>query len=84
MSNSKIDEAKIRQAAYDIWLAEGQPEGRDQAHWLQAVEALNAAPNAAPTKPKAPRKTAAKAAPKAGAKAEAKPKAAPKPRKPKA
>jgi hypothetical protein len=29
------DEA-IRLIAYHLWLAEGQPEGRDQEHWLKA------------------------------------------------
>jgi hypothetical protein len=88
MPKTQLNDDDIRKAAYDIWMAEGQPEGRDYAHWLQASDALNAAAQAAAkpaAKPaaKAPRKAAAKAAPKAEAKAEAKPKAAPKPRKPK-
>ena len=27
---------KISQRAYEIWEAEGRPEGRDLEHWLQA------------------------------------------------
>lgn len=26
----------IRQLAYDLWVQEGQPDGRDLAHWLTA------------------------------------------------
>jgi hypothetical protein len=86
MPNKELDEAKLRDAAYQLWLAEGQPEGRDQEHWHRAAEAL--ATSEANVEPKAPRKAAPKAAakPKAPAKpkAAAKPKAPPKPRKPKA
>ena len=28
---------QIRRRAYEIWQEEGQPEGRDQDHWDQAV-----------------------------------------------
>lgn len=77
MPKPAFDETKIREAAYAIWLAEGQPEGRDEVHWQQAIDALTAAAS-----PKAARKP--KAAPKSAPKAEANPKAAAKPRKPKA
>jgi hypothetical protein len=84
MSNKDIDDAKLRDAAYKLWLEEGQPEGRDQEHWHKAIAALSPAePGAeseAKPKAKAPRKTA----PKAAAKPAAKPKAAAKSRKPKA
>jgi len=60
MGEKGIDDAKVAEAAYLIWLGEGQPEGRDFDHWLQAREALQATPPA-------PRKRAA-ARPKTGAK----------------
>ena len=27
---------QIRQRAYEIWLGEGRPHGRDRVHWLRA------------------------------------------------
>ena len=37
-----IDRDKsIRERAYEIWEAEGQPEGREQEHWEQASSELN-------------------------------------------
>lgn len=36
-----MDEAQIRETAYLFWLEEGQPQGRDQEHWLRAVEVLS-------------------------------------------
>jgi hypothetical protein len=27
---------KIRRRAYQIWMEEGQPEGRDREHWIRA------------------------------------------------
>lgn len=65
MTKVTIDENKIRETAYLFWLDEGQPAGRDEAHWLQAIDALT------PPQPKkkATRKAPAKkaAAPKAKA-----------------
>jgi len=76
MSKTAIDENKIRETAYLFWLDDGQPEGRDQEHWLKAVDALTpptpkkrarkaptkkAAPKAAVTKAKAPAKKTVKA-----------------------
>jgi hypothetical protein len=29
-------EQRIRDLAYNIWLEEGRPEGRDRAHWQMA------------------------------------------------
>lgn len=75
MAHTTLDEAQIRETAYLLWLDEGQPTGRDQEHWLKAIDALT------PAKPKrkSVRKTVAnsakKAAPKAAPKAAAKPKA---------
>jgi hypothetical protein len=34
-----VDE-RIRQRAYEIWQAEGQPEGKDAEHWQQAREEI--------------------------------------------
>lgn len=56
MSDLQIDEAKIAETAYLFWLDEGQPEGRDQEHWLKAIDALT------PAKPKKARKAPAKKA----------------------
>jgi hypothetical protein len=37
--NTAIEE-RIRTRAYDLWEAEGRPEGREVDHWLQAVQEL--------------------------------------------
>ena len=35
----------IRRRAYELWEAEGRPEGRERDHWLQAeLEILGQAP----------------------------------------
>jgi len=65
VTKSGINEAKIREAAYFIWLSEGQPDGRDAEHWTRAVKVLEAAEpqpkktRAAKAKPRAARKTPA-------------------------
>lgn len=33
------DHAEIRRLAYQIWLKEGQPDGRDREHWVAAKAA---------------------------------------------
>jgi hypothetical protein len=81
MPKATIDDAQISETAYLIWLDEGQPAGRDEEHWLAAIDALNA-PKAkakparkAAAKPRAAKasaKTATKAAPKKAAKPKAK------------
>ncbi|MTJ79694.1 MAG: DUF2934 domain-containing protein [Telmatospirillum sp.] len=38
-----IDENRIRQRAFEIWQAQGCPEGRDLDHWLQAEVELQIA-----------------------------------------
>ena len=35
-------EARIRQRAYELWLQEGCPEGRESTHWQQAAEEIGA------------------------------------------
>lgn len=32
----KSSEDRIRERAYDLWVAEGRMEGREQDHWLRA------------------------------------------------
>lgn len=32
----------IRERAYELWEAEGRPDGRHEAHWLQAEREINA------------------------------------------
>ena len=34
------DEHEIRERAYGIWLEEGQPHGRELAHWQRAHQEL--------------------------------------------
>lgn len=70
MAQVQIDEARIRETAYLFWLNEGQPDGRDQEHWLKAIDALTPAKPKAKRTRKAPVKASAakaKAAPKATA-----------------
>ncbi|MDD9738641.1 MULTISPECIES: DUF2934 domain-containing protein [Marinovum] len=71
------DTTAIAEAAFYLWLEEGQPQGRDQEFWLRAEQTLNAAIAA----PKARRATARKAASpkKAAGKTTAKAKSAAKP-----
>ncbi|ABG31113.1 DUF2934 domain-containing protein [Roseobacter denitrificans] len=40
MTEKHIDESTVREAAYFIWLNEGQPAGQEHAHWMRAVEML--------------------------------------------
>lgn len=56
-------EDKIRAKAHELWLAEGQPEGKADEHW-QAAEAIVRAEAEKKTtrKPRAPKEPAAKAA----------------------
>lgn len=83
MTQQNIDEAQIRETAYLLWLDDGQPEGRDQEHWLKAIDALTPAKpkRKAPAKPRA---TKAKAATKTTAAPKTKAKAAPAAKKPRA
>ena len=56
-------EERIRRRAYDLWLADQQAPGRDQAHWMQAereVLAEVAAEKKAGAEAPAPRKRAAR------------------------
>ena len=40
-------EAGIRERAYEIWVLEGRPEGRQAAHWDQARSELEGRPDTA-------------------------------------
>ena len=51
-------EDRVRAVAYALWLEEGRPEGRAEAHWHRAHQLVNA--EAIATKPK---RAAAKRAP---------------------
>jgi Protein of unknown function (DUF2934) len=35
-------EARIRERAYEIWVNEGRPHGRDAEHWQRAAAEINA------------------------------------------
>lgn len=74
-------EDKIRAKAHELWLAEGQPEGKADEHW-QAAEAIvrAEAEKKAARKPRTPKEPTAKAAApkKAAAKTAEKKEAAPK------
>lgn len=35
-------EDRVRAIAHKLWVDEGMPEGRAEAHWLQALEIANA------------------------------------------
>ncbi|MGB7319085.1 MAG: DUF2934 domain-containing protein [Planktotalea sp.] len=83
MTQIQLDEVQIREAAYQFWLNDGQPNGRDEEHWLRAIDALSqptpkakpvrkkAVAKTAAAKTKATKATAAKAAPKRAAKPKA-------------
>lgn len=36
-----IDEYRIREVAYQVWEAEGRPEGKSERHWATAIELLH-------------------------------------------
>lgn len=76
MTAVALADSHIAEAAFFLWLEEGQPEGRAEEHWLRAKEALTApAPKARVRRPAAKTVAAKKvAAPKAKAKAKAAPK----------
>lgn len=42
----EINEYRIREFAYQIWEAEGRPEGESERHWEKAVELLHSASSA--------------------------------------
>lgn len=40
-----MDLERIRQRAYELWQQEGQPEGKQQEHWDQAVREIAGNPD---------------------------------------
>jgi hypothetical protein len=42
MTRDAQDQAIIRERAFAIWEAEGRPEGKSEAHWLQAEAEVTA------------------------------------------
>lgn len=56
--NTAIEE-RIRTRAYELWEAEGRPEGREIDHWLQAVQELAAEKGRPAPRPRTPRTVAA-------------------------
>jgi hypothetical protein len=40
VANDEEREQRIRERAYQIWLDEGQPDGRDKEHWEQAEKQI--------------------------------------------
>jgi hypothetical protein len=40
MAHDKEAEQRIRERAYQIWIKQGQPHGRDREHWEQAEAEL--------------------------------------------
>jgi hypothetical protein len=57
-----VPEDRVRAIAYSLWLEEGQPQGRAEAHWLKALE-LATEVEAPAAKPKRKAAAATKAAP---------------------
>ena len=41
---TRLDELRIRERAYGIWIAEGRPHGRELAHWQRAHHELQREP----------------------------------------
>jgi hypothetical protein len=37
---ARLDEERIRERAYGIWIEEGRPHGCDLAHWRRACQEL--------------------------------------------
>jgi hypothetical protein len=82
---SAIDQDKVRARAFEIWQAEGCPEGRDMEHWIRAEAELTTVPAAAEVEPAAaPAKAKRAPARKSADALEAKPKKPAAPRRTKA
>ncbi|GLK78325.1 DUF2934 domain-containing protein [Methylopila turkensis] len=41
----------VRERAYQIWIEEGRPEGREHEHWERARQELGVDPTSAPQAP---------------------------------
>jgi hypothetical protein len=55
-------EQQIRECAYQLWLAEGRPEGRALDHWTRAAAMLGMTIELAPAVPRKPGPGSAKPA----------------------
>ena len=44
MSNDDEREQRIRERAFQIWIDDGQPEGKDKEHWARATEEVEPDP----------------------------------------
>lgn len=42
VTSIETQEERIRKRAYEIWVDEGQPEGRQDEHWHRAREEIDA------------------------------------------
>lgn len=66
MTNSIVPavtaEDRVAAIAYGLWLEEGRPEGRAEAHWFKALELVNAEAPAGSASDKPKRKAASVAA----------------------
>ncbi|MDX8515378.1 DUF2934 domain-containing protein [Mesorhizobium captivum] len=51
-------EERIKRRAYEIWEREGRPKGREQEHWDQAVQEIEAEGSESERGPVAPGPTA--------------------------
>jgi hypothetical protein len=45
IQENMMDLERIRQRAYELWQQEGQPEGKQQEHWDQAVREITGNPD---------------------------------------
>lgn len=43
MATKQMNEDHVREAAFMIWLNEGQPEGKNEEHWHRAVAQIKGA-----------------------------------------
>ncbi len=75
MSSIQVPQDQIAEAAFYLWLEEGQPDGKAEEHWQRAKTALEARPTPKPRKPRAKTTTTKTTKPRASAKAATKPRA---------
>jgi hypothetical protein len=51
----------VEQRAYELWQAEGQPHGKHEEHWRQAIHEIEAEESASPRQKRGRKRTAPKA-----------------------
>lgn len=59
MAKKTVTEAAIREKAYEMWTADGQPHGQDQEYWYRAEAELKKPARRAPAKKPAAKATGA-------------------------